>query len=149
QAARHATYGEWSFRDTPSRVRAHYFTPVGKRWRLADSIRRIVRFAHLNLAADVFPSPGPTGPDLDLIVCRNVTIYFSADATRQLYARFAEALVPEGWLVLGPSDPAPEDCPGLEAVHLPAAVLWRRRVSAGGVSRAAPHAHGAASRGEI
>ena len=35
QAARHATYGEWSFRDTPSRVRERYFTPVGKRWRLA------------------------------------------------------------------------------------------------------------------
>src|SRR5262249_11865871 len=144
QAARHATYGEWSFRDTPSRVRTQDFTPVGKRWRLSDSIRRMVRFAHLNLAADVFPSPAPTGPTRDPIVCRNVTIYFSADATRRLYARFADALVPEGWLVLGPSDPAPDNCPGLDAVHLPGVMLWRRRVSAGSAVDIAPRPRGGA-----
>jgi chemotaxis protein methyltransferase CheR len=62
----------------------------------------------------------------DLILCRNVTIYFSPEATQQLYRRFAGALEPGGWLVLGPSDPVPDLGSGLEAVRRPGGLLWRR-----------------------
>ena len=72
------------------------------------------------------PSPGPRGPTLDLIVCRNVTIYFTPEATRRLYTRFAETLVPGGWLLLGPSGPIPEASDLLAPVNVPGAVLWRR-----------------------
>jgi chemotaxis protein methyltransferase CheR len=121
-----ASYGEWSFRDTPELIRLTYFLPAGKRWTLTEPVRRMVHFARLNLAADPFPSPGLNGPNLDLILCRNVTIYFDPAATQRLYLRFAAALVPGGWLLLGPSDPFPEQ-PGLfEPVQTPGAVVWRR-----------------------
>jgi chemotaxis protein methyltransferase CheR len=126
EAAQRATYGDWSFRDTPEEVRQRYFHQDGRRWRLHEDVVRMVRFEPLNLMADPFPSSGPFGPTLDLIVCRNVTIYFTPEATRRLYARFAEALVPGGWLLLGPSDPIPEAAELLAPVNVPGAVLWRR-----------------------
>jgi chemotaxis protein methyltransferase CheR len=136
EAARRALYGEWSFRGTPNEVRERYFSPEGKRWRLVEPVRRMVRFARLNLAADPFPSLGPQndaaprGPAFDLIVCRNVTIYFSPEVTQRLYRRFADALATGAWLVLGPSDPTPEQPGPLEPVYLPGAVLWRRPTAA-------------------
>lgn len=129
-SAREGLYAEWSFRETPDWVRPQSFSPEGKRWRLNDKVRRMVRFEHLNLMSDTFPSPGPNGPDLDLILCRNVTIYFGPETTQRLYRRFAEALVPGGWLVLGPSDPTPEQPSELHPVALPSAILWRRSITA-------------------
>lgn len=140
EAARQGCYGAWSFRGTPATVRQQYFVPEGTRWRLSERVRAMVRFAHLNLALDAFPAPGPQGPDLDLIVCRNVTLYFSPAAAARLYRHFARALAPGGWLLLGPSDPTPmaHGCPGtpgvreddlaglFEPVVQPGALLWRR-----------------------
>jgi chemotaxis protein methyltransferase CheR len=125
-AARRGVYGEWSFRDTPPTARQRYFVPDGNRWRLLDSIRRLARFEHLNLAADAATWKTTVGTGFDAILCRNVTIYFSRDAAQALYQRLAAALLPGGWLVLGPSDPAPELAAGLDWVFAPGVVLWRR-----------------------
>jgi chemotaxis protein methyltransferase CheR len=132
ETVRRATYGEWSFRGTPDPIRRRYFTPDGSHWRLVEPIRRMVRFGIMNLLADPIPSlgkgaaPGQPTRELDLILCRNVTIYFGAEAVRQVYRRFADALVDDGWLILGPSDPVPELPGPFEPVYLPGAVLWRR-----------------------
>ena len=136
--ARRAVYGEWSFRETPDTARARYFTADGTRWRLSDSIKEMVRFSHLNLMTDAFPAPYPDGPNLDLILCRNVTIYFSPEACHRLYERLAYTLSPGGWLILGPSDPTPSLPTMLEPVPVPGAVLWRR--VAGVAPREAPSA---------
>ncbi|HLH21117.1 MAG TPA: CheR family methyltransferase [Chloroflexota bacterium] len=125
-AARRAVYGEWSFRGTPQAVRGRYFQAEGSHWRLDRSIREMARFAYLNLAADATTWQAVVGTDLDVILCRNVTIYFGREAAQALYARLAAALAPGGWLVLGPSDPAPELAAGLDWVFAPNAVLWRR-----------------------
>jgi chemotaxis protein methyltransferase CheR len=126
EVARLAVYGEWSFRDSPLDVRTRYFSPAAKRWRLNDRIRGMVRFDHLNLAEDPFPFAS-SGEGIDLILCRNVTIYFGAGATQHLYHRFAEAMEPAGWLLLGPSDPVPTPTSALEVVALDGALVWRRR----------------------
>jgi len=126
EVARHALYGEWSFRDTPDAVRRSFFDAEGERWRLRESVRRMVRFACHNLMSDPPPLMDPRHEGFDLILCRNVTIYFGPEAVLRLYARFAEALAPGGWLVLGPSDPTPVSGSGLELHELQDALLWRR-----------------------
>jgi chemotaxis protein methyltransferase CheR len=104
----------------------------------------MVQFAPMNLLADPIPSlesvggPAPRRAAFDLILCRNVTIYFGAEAIRQAYRRFADALVDDGWLVLGPSDPVPELPGPFEPVYLPGAVLWRRRSAWRAVQPPAP-----------
>lgn len=124
-AARRACYREWSFRETPEQIRRRYFERDGESWCLSDAIRRMVRFAPHNLIADPPPAPTPEVAAFDLILCRNVTIYFNSPVTQRLYRRFADALVPGGWLILGPSDPPPLG-DRFEAVYLPDAVLWRK-----------------------
>jgi chemotaxis protein methyltransferase CheR len=124
--ARLGVYDEWSFRDSPAEFRARYFTPTGNRWQLDDEIRKMVRFAHLNLAEDPLPFVSE-GERIDLIVCRNVTIYFGEQATQRLYNRLALAMELAGWLVLGPSDPVPAPRSGLEMLAFLDALLWRRK----------------------
>jgi len=123
--ARRAHYREWSFRETPPWVRERYFTRAGDDWLLDERVRRMVTFAPLNLVDAPFPSPGASG-SFDLILCRNVMIYFSHAVAHRLYGRFVAALAPDGWLIVGPSDPTPPPGLGLEGVYLPGAVLWRR-----------------------
>jgi chemotaxis protein methyltransferase CheR len=121
--AREGNYPAWSFRATPDEIRSRYFLASDTGWRLTDSIRRMTRFAWMNLGAD---SLMPPSADLDLIMCRNVTIYFDEAATQRLYRALVRALAPGGWLMLGPSDPVPADRGGLERVEVEGAVLWRR-----------------------
>src|SRR5439155_12434515 len=125
--AREGNYPAWSFRATPDEIRSRYFLASDTGWRLTDSIRRMTRFAWLNLGADPLTPPSP---ELDLIMCRNVTIYFDAVATQRLYQALVRALAPGGWLMLGPSDPVPADRGGLERVEVEGAVLWRRVIPA-------------------
>lgn len=139
QAAQLSVYGEWSFRDSPPQVRTRHFTPTDhRRWRLNDAVRGMVRFVHHNLAQDRFPFISE-GERIDLIVCRNVTIYFAEHAAQDLYRRFAEALQPAGWLLLGPSDTAPT-ASQLDLVACDGALLWRRRDVAKPVPVSAPPA---------
>lgn len=124
--ARGAVYREWSFRETPPWVRQRYFTAQGELWRLHDTIRQMVRFERVNLVADTYPPSLRDAGTLDLILCRNVTIYFNHSVSHDLYRRFAALLVPGGWLILGPSDPPPPRDSGLEPVYLTNAILWRK-----------------------
>ena len=84
---------------TPARL-ARFFQPCGDGYRVADALRAAVRFARLNL---LDPLP-PLVWGCDVIFCQNVTIYFQADARRDLIARFFDALPPHGLLLLGFSE---------------------------------------------
>jgi chemotaxis protein methyltransferase CheR len=123
--ARDARYAAWSFRATPDSLRAQYFEPVvgDTGWRLIEPIRRMARFMWMNLGAERIMPPSAK---LDLVVCRNVTIYFDDAATQRLYRALVAALAPGGWLMLGPSDPLPTDRQCLERVDMADAVVWRR-----------------------
>ena len=66
-----------------------------------DEVRALVEFAHHNLVTEAPPFPLGT---VDLVVCRNVTIYFSRETTRALVGRFRSCLGPGGWLLLGPAE---------------------------------------------
>lgn len=141
ETARRGSYSEWSFRDTPKEVRERYFVPEGKRWRLIEPVRRMVEFAQGNLADNPLRALDLGDGELDLILCRNVTIYFSPDAAQTLYNHFAAALAPNGWLILGPSDPPPLPHSVLQPVYLPGAILRRKTVTpagAGHIKRPTP-----------
>lgn len=94
-AAVEGVYGEASFDEMPPALRARYFTP-GFPARVRPELRAITRFAQHDLLRD----PAPAGP-WDLVVCRNVVIYFDRDAQEALFERFHAALAPRGALFLG------------------------------------------------
>ncbi|WP_217921563.1 CheR family methyltransferase [Miltoncostaea oceani] len=66
--------------------------------RADDALRRSIRFSRLDLLADRFPA------GQDLILCRNVVIYFTEDAKERLYSRFLQALRPGGVLFVGATE---------------------------------------------
>ncbi len=108
--AREALYSDWSFREARAKaVQAQYFNfdPATKRYALRDDIRQMVTFAPLNLVEDEYPATHNNTASMDMILCRNVTIYFTEEDTRRVVQRFYEALVQEGWLVVGHSEPSP------------------------------------------
>ncbi len=104
--AREGLYSERSFRgETPDWLRDRWFTPVGRHYQLADDIRRMVRFMPLNLLGDDYPAYDNNTMNMDIIFCRNVTIYFDRDTTGQIVSRFHQALNEDGWLIVGHSEP--------------------------------------------
>lgn len=98
-------YSEWSFRDTPDWAKKNYFTRSARsRFELAGEIRHMVRFERVNLAAAFYPAEFSEAGDFDVILCRNVLMYFSAEWQDRIIRRLVRALAPEGWLLAGPCD---------------------------------------------
>ncbi|MHB8876677.1 MAG: CheR family methyltransferase, partial [Myxococcaceae bacterium] len=96
------------------------------RWRVRDELRRLARFAPLNLKEAGYPAlPGGTA-SLDVVFCRNVFIYFAPELAAVIAARLAGCLAPGGFLFFGPSDPVPPSLPGLEQVRCEATMVYRR-----------------------
>lgn len=89
--------------------RSQYFRPGGPPFYVTEALARRVDLQELDLLADAFP------PDMDLIVCRNVVIYFTEGAKAKLYRRFYEALRPGGVLFVG----------GAEVISHPAEIGFR------------------------
>jgi chemotaxis protein methyltransferase CheR len=119
-------YGEWSFRETDAAFKTANFVPDGRRYRIRPEVHQLVRFAPLNLAENGYPSaPGGTAA-VDLILCRNVLLYFGPELTQRVVGRLRTALVPGGWLVLGPSDPRPGLLAEFEMRASDGAVVYRR-----------------------
>jgi chemotaxis protein methyltransferase CheR len=98
ETARAGLYEPQRLAEVPAALRERYFTPEGKGLRLAEPIRRLVRFECHNMLT------APAYPRADLIVCRNVLIYFSRQEQENILQRFAAALPVGGILVLGKAE---------------------------------------------
>ncbi len=105
QKAERAIYTEWSFRSTPSWVKELYFRPrPGGQYELLPTIRRLVTFAYLNLAQDNYPAVLTNTNAMDLILCRNVLMYFTPAVGSRVLQKLRLALTDGGWLSVSPCD---------------------------------------------
>jgi chemotaxis protein methyltransferase CheR len=102
-----------------------WFTAGGETYEISSQLRPLVRFVRHNLVTD--PSPLPAGERADLILCRNVTIYFDRATTRRAVDRFRDALAPDGWLMMGPSETLWRLHDGFEVVSFGEAFAYRRQ----------------------
>ncbi len=78
------------------------FTPAvgSRRWRIAESLRRLVDFQSLNLIDPVWPIEG----QFDVILCRNVLMYLEANRRSVMLERLASVLATDGLLILDPAE---------------------------------------------
>lgn len=97
--ARRGRYGPWSFRITPPELQQRYFRHSGDEWELDERIRRMVSFRAGDLVSQ--PCPGAELRDMDLILCRNVFIYYGAEAVGAIADKLAAALSEGGYLMTG------------------------------------------------
>lgn len=100
--AKEAVYSERSMRDVSAARCERFFTRTGRRSSPGEQLRSLVRFRRHNLVADraQLAAEAP----FDLILCRNVLIYFSADTVEAVVANLESMLRPAGQLILGASD---------------------------------------------
>ncbi len=98
-----------------------FFKALDKdRWQLQDKIKSIVKFSELNLLQN-YALLGK----FDLIFCRNVLIYFSAELKSDILTRMAKALNPGGYIILGGSESPTGYCRDFEMVRFSRGVVYR------------------------
>ena len=79
-----------------------HFDETARGWQVREEVRRMVRFSQHNMLA---PQP-PGRAAFDLVLCRNVLLYFDRDTRSQAFVRLASAMLPEGFLMLGAGETA-------------------------------------------
>jgi chemotaxis protein methyltransferase CheR len=95
ERAREGLFDPLRLTEVPEALRARYFTAEGRNYRLAEHICKMVQFQRHDILTSL------EYPAADLILCRNVLIYFSREKQENILTRFAAALPAGGFLVLG------------------------------------------------
>jgi chemotaxis protein methyltransferase CheR len=126
--AKRACYTSWSLRGEGALHAPPYLLRRGSGWEVVEQIRRRVTFNSLNLALDVYPSFTAGAWGMDVILCRNVLIYFHPDAMRAAARRLFASLAPGGWLFTASSDPPLGPYAPFECVMADEGVFYRRPV---------------------
>ncbi len=99
EKAKQGIYSGRSIKDLPAEFLKKHFTQVGEDvWKISDAVKKCVEFKQMNLLKDTFPK------DQDIIVCRNVLIYFTEEAKDDLFSNFSHALRSKGVLFIGSTE---------------------------------------------
>lgn len=123
--ARRAVYSPWTLRSLGPEQRRTWFTESGGRWSLKTRYRGLVRFARNNLLDLLGPAPPLELVEFDLILCRNVLIYFHPDQVIAVARALVDRLQPDGWLLVGHAEANPTFSTFAQAVLLDDAVAYQ------------------------
>ncbi|MEJ9230949.1 protein-glutamate O-methyltransferase CheR [Peribacillus butanolivorans] len=96
--AKLGVYPDRSLNEVPADIKKQYFIKEEDFYRVDDEIKRRVTFKKHNLLADRFDQ------EFDLVVCRNVLIYFTEDAKSLLYDKFSASLKSGGVFFVGSTE---------------------------------------------
>ncbi len=103
--ASRGVYRKWSFRNTTEAVREKFFTESSEgRFELLPTIKSKVSFRYHNLAGNSYPSLVTDTNAMDLILCRNVLMYFTLKSQKSVIAKLRQCLVDGGRLLVSPSE---------------------------------------------
>jgi chemotaxis protein methyltransferase CheR len=94
----------FALRSTSDQVKRECFSREGLVWTIQSRYKQWISFYHMNLVEGEFSTPFSADTPFDLILCRNVMIYFAPEASRRLIGQFHQSLGDGGWLVGGASE---------------------------------------------
>jgi chemotaxis protein methyltransferase CheR len=123
-AARRGVYGARAVAQIPLALLARHFTNSGDRFELASTLRKRIDFRTLNLMDDPLVAPGAP---FDVILLRNVLIYFRPEAQWRVACAVARHLAADGILILGPAETLWQISDELEPVDLGDCFCYRRK----------------------
>lgn len=95
ERAKTGLYSKKSLNNLPQKFTKEFFTLKGDNYLISDTVKSRVSFKAMNLIEDPYPS------GCDLIICRNVMIYFTEETKSEMYQKFHNALKPHGILFVG------------------------------------------------
>ena len=96
--ARMGLYNEKSIANVPKDLKDKYFKKIGTSYQISDEIKRRVEFKEHNLLKDPYPT------SCNLVVCRNVVIYFTEEAKDEIYKKFNQCMTKGGVLFIGSTE---------------------------------------------
>ncbi|MFX3674707.1 MAG: protein-glutamate O-methyltransferase CheR [Paenisporosarcina sp.] len=98
QKAKVGIYPERSLSEVPEESKTKFFEQQGSFYKVNEAIKKTVTFQKHNLLKDTYQK------EFDLIVCRNVMIYFTEEAKNQIYTNFGQSLRKDGILFVGSTE---------------------------------------------
>jgi chemotaxis protein methyltransferase CheR len=120
-------YTQWSFRNSPSWLKPHYFQNLKDgRYEIIPTIRNRVTFSNLNLTEEIYPSYSNNTESVDIIFCRNVLMYFSEDWINKIAKQFFHSLTKGGWFVVSSCELSSEAFVDFAPVNFPGAILYNK-----------------------
>ncbi|HEY7986658.1 MAG TPA: CheR family methyltransferase [Methylophilaceae bacterium] len=125
--ATEGVYGEWSFRGTPGWVKEQYFKKKRQgQFELHAAIKKRVTFSYLNLADQTYPSLLNNTNAMDMILCRNVLMYFGEALTKKVTDNLTRSLMKDGWLAVSATETSQRLFPELTLVNFPGAMFYHK-----------------------
>jgi chemotaxis protein methyltransferase CheR len=109
-------------RGLPASLLVKYFRQHGSEWQIADKLRRRVEFQILNLAEN-----WPPLPSMDVIMMRNVLIYFGVETKKMMLGKVRGVLKPDGFLFLGGAETTFNVDDAFERVQFERSICYRVR----------------------
>ncbi len=82
----------------PKEFRDKYMTEANGIFTISEELKKCITFKQHNLLKEPYPS------NMDLIVCRNVMIYFTEEAKKDIYLNFNKAMTEDGILFVGSTE---------------------------------------------
>ncbi len=113
-------------RGLPAEMLARYFVRQGGHYQISERIRRRTRFSAMNLAR-----PWPLMPEFDVIMLRNVLIYFDPETRGRVLGQAMSRLAPGGYLILGAGEAIYSGLSGLEPIYVDGTTYYRRNGGGG------------------
>ena len=123
ELARHGSYSQLEVnRGLPAAMLVRYFEREGAQWRIREDLRRLVEFRELNLC-----TAWAGLPTADLILMRNVLIYFDLTTKREVLGKVRRVLRDDGYLLLGTAETTVNVDDRFERLSLDRATAYRLR----------------------
>ncbi len=126
EKAKQGIYDSWSFRMVDPKLKQRYFKQQQSKWEVDQQIRSMVKFYTGNLLADPFPSATSDIHNMDIIVCRNVFIYFDSQTISVILKKFYNTLNSQGYLIAGHTELYGQNLGQLQAKVFPESVVYQR-----------------------
>ncbi|MEM9905760.1 MAG: CheR family methyltransferase [Cyanobacteria bacterium P01_D01_bin.44] len=123
--AKAGIYRPWSLRGMDAVTQQQFFRKIDEHYHLDDDIKTMVRFRTLNLVGKTLSQP-KAQLKLDLIICRNVFIYFSEGAIASVIDSFYKMLRPSGYLITGHTELWNQDMSRFETQSYPESLVYQR-----------------------
>ncbi|MBD2036847.1 hypothetical protein H6F76_17705 [Leptolyngbya sp. FACHB-321] len=124
--AKEGFYSSWSFRTLDEETQAKYFRAHRDGWKLDEQICKMVTFAPGNLVTDHFSDFQINLSHIDLIICRNVFIYFTSEVIANVLKKLGGALSSDGYLMTGHAELHGQTVECLQTKIFPESFVYQR-----------------------
>jgi chemotaxis protein methyltransferase CheR len=126
EQAKKGIYNPWSFRGVSESIKQKYFQAIDGQYHLSPEIKNMVQFQSVNLVRDIFPQAHTELRQMDLIICRNVFIYFEKAAIANVLEKLYHTLNPLGYLLTGHTELGEQNLDRFKAKNFPESLIYQR-----------------------